>query len=133
MIGSFRRPRELNVDDPWDGRTLEWMVPSPPPAYNFREVPTVHALDDFWHRKYVEDERTGRLVPTQAGGAGHGEDDAAHSIHLPGPSFWPIVTATGLPLLAYGALYSWWLVGVGALIVVVSFTAWAIEPSVAEE
>ena len=29
--------------DPWDARTLEWSIPSPVPAYNFAEVPTVHA------------------------------------------------------------------------------------------
>ena len=37
-------------DDPWDARTLEWTIPSPPPEYNFKEVPVVTARDDFWHR-----------------------------------------------------------------------------------
>jgi cytochrome c oxidase subunit 1 len=27
--------------NPWGGRTLEWSIPSPPPAENFAEVPTV--------------------------------------------------------------------------------------------
>jgi heme/copper-type cytochrome/quinol oxidase subunit 1 len=27
--------------DPWDGRTLEWTMPSPPPVYNFAEMPAV--------------------------------------------------------------------------------------------
>jgi cytochrome o ubiquinol oxidase subunit 1 len=26
--------------DPWDGRTLEWAVPSPAPSYNFTKIPT---------------------------------------------------------------------------------------------
>ena len=38
-------------NDPWDGRTLEWTIPSPPPVHNFDEVPVVHALDDFWHQQ----------------------------------------------------------------------------------
>lgn len=29
------------VDDPWDGATLEWSVPSPPPVENFEEIPVV--------------------------------------------------------------------------------------------
>ncbi len=51
-------------DDPWDARTLEWSIPSPPPEYNFAEIPVVTARDDFWHRKYTEDE-SGRPVPRQ--------------------------------------------------------------------
>jgi cytochrome c oxidase subunit 1 len=126
------KPRD--VADPWDGRTLEWMTPSPPPIHNFDEIPTVHALDEFWHRKYVEDERTGRLVPAQAGAAdGHEADlpGGGHGIHLPSPSYWPFVAALGMPVIGYGVLYSWWVVGAGFLISLVGFYAWAMEPSVA--
>jgi cytochrome c oxidase subunit I len=48
-------------DDPWDARTLEWSIPSPPPEYNFAEIPLVTARDDLWHRKYTEDDE-GRAV-----------------------------------------------------------------------
>jgi len=37
--------------DPWDGRTLEWAMPSPPPEYNFAVIPEVHALDELTWRK----------------------------------------------------------------------------------
>jgi cytochrome c oxidase subunit 1 len=133
------RPNAAEVDDPWDARTLEWMTPSPPPVHNFDEIPTVHALDEFWHRKYVEDERTGRLVPAQAGAAdaraehdsdGHG---AGHGIHLPSPSYWPLVAAIGMPVMAYGVLFSWWAVGIGFVVALVGFYGWALEPSVAAE
>ena len=30
-------------DDPWDARSLEWSIPSPPPEYNFAEIPEVEA------------------------------------------------------------------------------------------
>ncbi len=33
--------------DPWDGRTLEWSVPSPPPVHNFAEIPTVRGRDEL--------------------------------------------------------------------------------------
>ncbi len=29
--------------DPWEGNTLEWMIPSPPPEFNFAKIPTVHS------------------------------------------------------------------------------------------
>ncbi len=117
-------------NDPWDGRTIEWSTSSPPPEYNFTEIPQIHALDDFWHRKYAEDKR-GRLVPVQAGAAaaGAGHDEEAHGIHLPNPSFWPIVAAAGLPLLGYGALFHWWMAGLGAALLLVALYGWALEPS----
>lgn len=37
--------------DPWDGRTLEWSVPSPAPFYNFAVTPTVTSRDAFWVAK----------------------------------------------------------------------------------
>lgn len=37
--------------DPWNGRTLEWSIPSPPPFYNFAIEPHVNSLDDFWEKK----------------------------------------------------------------------------------
>lgn len=37
--------------DPWGGRTLEWATSSPPPFYNFAEVPVIHERDAFWEMK----------------------------------------------------------------------------------
>jgi cytochrome o ubiquinol oxidase subunit 1 len=37
--------------DPWDGRTLEWSVPSPAPVYNFAVDPVVTTRDAFWEAK----------------------------------------------------------------------------------
>ncbi len=127
VVVASRRPK-TNEADPWDGRTIEWMTSSPPPEYNFEEVPQVHALDDFWHRKYAED-KSGRLVPVQAGASDHTPADAGHGIHLPNPSFWPIVAAAGLPLLGYGAIFHWWMVALGAVVALVGFYGWALEPS----
>jgi cytochrome o ubiquinol oxidase subunit 1 len=48
------RTRELRRDlsgDPWNGRTLEWATPSPPPAYNFAIMPRVETLDAFLEMK----------------------------------------------------------------------------------
>src|SRR5947209_11329259 len=60
LLKSRRGP--LVGPDPWDARTLEWSIPSPPPEYNFATIPLVTARDDLWHRKYEEDEE-GRPVP----------------------------------------------------------------------
>jgi cytochrome c oxidase subunit I len=134
VVRTQRKAKGLADEDPWDARTLEWTTSCPPPAYNFEEIPQVHALDEFWHRKYVQDEKTGTLVPVQAGGApplDESHEDAGHGIHLPSPSYWPLVSAFGLPTIGYGILYSWWVVGAGAVIALIGFYGWALEPSVA--
>jgi cytochrome c oxidase subunit I len=136
VIKTQVKPKGLEDEDPWDARTIEWMTSCPPPEYNFAEIPVVHSLDEFWHRKYAED-KSGKLVPVQAGGADHAPEDGdghggGHGIHLPGPSFWPLVAALGLPLMAYGVIYGWWLVGLGAVVTLVGFYGWAVEPSVSE-
>ncbi|HVY68167.1 MAG TPA: cbb3-type cytochrome c oxidase subunit I [Patescibacteria group bacterium] len=53
LIVSFRQRRENRdtTGDPWNGRTLEWSMPSPPPFYNFAAVPQVSSRDDWWEQK----------------------------------------------------------------------------------
>lgn len=41
-------------NDPWEGATLEWATTSPPPAYNFAEVPTVKGHNPLWEGKMPE-------------------------------------------------------------------------------
>ena len=102
--------------DPWDGRTLEWSVPSPPPAYNFARVPVVTDRDDFWLRKSSPDPgpsapRAGRPAP----------------IHLPPPSWWPILLAASLLVLVTGALVGLDQVIVGGLLTLACIYGFAME------
>ena len=46
VIYSRKGPKNAG-NDPWDGRTLEWSIPSPPPHYNFETIPEVKYRDDF--------------------------------------------------------------------------------------
>ncbi|GAC1538602.1 MAG: hypothetical protein NVS3B12_23940 [Acidimicrobiales bacterium] len=117
-------------DDPWDARTLEWITPNPTPEYNFIEVPTVHSVDEFWHRKYTEDE-AGRLVKI-AESAEFVQRRARpdEHIHVPSPSYYPLVATLGLPTIAYGQIYRLWAVSViGVVVLLGGLFAWGIEPS----
>lgn len=42
-------------DNPWDAWTLEWATTSPPPSYNFEDVPTVHSRRPLWDQKHPDD------------------------------------------------------------------------------
>jgi cytochrome c oxidase subunit I len=130
-----RRKARANVRqmaaDPWDGRSLEWMVASPTPEHNFDEIPVVRTLDDFWHRKYGENE-AGKLVRIAAT-EDVIQDGSNHDVHLPSPSYWPLVLASGLPLIAWGLIYNLWLAVVGGLFVVSAIYGWVMEPSVDDE
>ena len=112
--------------DPWDARGLEWMTASPTPVHNFDRDITVTRQDEFWHRKWRigEDGKVTRIA--RAEDVAH--DGSATDVHLPSPSYWPVVVALGLPLVAYGLIYNLWITGVGALLILGGLYAWVFEP-----
>jgi cytochrome c oxidase subunit 1 len=54
VIWSLRRGRPAG-DDPWNAWTLEWSTSSPPPSYNFEEIPTVRSRRPLWDLKHPDD------------------------------------------------------------------------------
>ncbi|HUQ40429.1 MAG TPA: cytochrome c oxidase subunit I [Acidimicrobiales bacterium] len=134
-VAVSRKNRTVATADPWDGRTLEWSIPSPSPYYNFADVPQVHSLDEWWHRKYTEDD-SGRLVrlPEQPPEPRLATDEEVARIHLPSPSYFPLIAAFGLPVMAYGMMYKAYAVAViGAVILIAAIYAWGFEPSAEPE
>ena len=61
------------------------------------------------------------------------ERQADTHIHLPSPSYWPIILAIGLPIMAYGVIYNTLLIVAGAAIVLLSMYGWGMEPHTAPE
>jgi cytochrome c oxidase subunit 1 len=110
--------------DPWNGATLEWAVPSPPQEFNFAEVPLVESRDPLWEMKR---ERGGALPePVRVSGAG---------IHMPNPSYWPVICALGILLFFVGFMFplattTQLVVSIGGgLLTAFAIFRWAFEPA----
>ena len=129
------RSKELAPLDPWDSRTLEWMTSSPPKEHNFDVIPTVHHLDEFFHRKYQQDPVTHeyKQIATAEEILADQEAHADKHIHMPSPSYWPIVLAATLPIITIGVIYSIPVAIVGGIFLVLAMFGWALEPSTAPE
>ncbi|VEF49744.1 cytochrome-c oxidase subunit I [Bacillus freudenreichii] len=86
--------REAVANDPWgDGRTLEWAIASPPPFYNFKQLPLVRGLDAYWLEKM--DGRT-ELTPAEP----------ITDIHMPNGSIIPFIISLGFFIASFGVIYN---------------------------
>ncbi|TMV43120.1 cytochrome c oxidase subunit I [Paenibacillus mesophilus] len=103
VIITAMKPKDAPAD-PWDGRTLEWAIPSPAPEYNFKQLPLVRGLDPLFKEKME-----GRKEMTPA--------EPLSSIHMPSPSILPLVMSIGLFIAGYGFMYHNYYVGAGGVIV----------------
>lgn len=54
-------------------------------------------------------------------------------VHLPSPSFWPIVLAFGLALIAAGVVTTVIVSGVGIVVMLVAIAGWTMENRGAEQ
>jgi cytochrome o ubiquinol oxidase subunit I len=89
--------------DPWNGRTLEWSVPSPAPHYNFAITPVVEHRDQWWYEKQHKQVNKGVL-----------ED-----IELPKNSSLGFGIAIAAGLFGFGVIWHlWWLVAAAFVAVV---------------
>jgi len=104
---SIWKRKELHAtSDPWDGRTLEWSVPSPAPFYNYAIIPEVSRVDEWWYQK-----QEGVKAP---------KDSDYKDIVLPkNTSFGFVIGMTAF--VGSGALiwHIWWLVVVSFIAIVV--------------
>lgn len=84
--------------DPWNGRTLEWSIPSPPPIYNFAVIPTVDQLDPLWAIQRGQAPRPEK----------HYED-----IYLPKNTSFGVYI--GIFSLLFGFAMTWWILWLAAV------------------
>ena len=134
VVITARNPTKSPLD-PWNSRSLEWMTSNPPKEHNFDVIPTVHHLDEFFHRKYEEDSATHtmRQIATAEEIMAEQERNADKHIHMPSPSYWPIVLAGAVPIITFGMIFSHLIAVIGGVILLFAAFGWALEPSTAPE
>jgi cytochrome c oxidase subunit 1 len=98
------RAGERAPADPWDGASLEWSVPSPPPVHNFERIPVVQSRRPLWDQKYPDLEEHGHSSDGRRASR-RTEYLVEGPIHLPSPTFMPLVMAVGLTSAAFGIVY----------------------------
>jgi heme/copper-type cytochrome/quinol oxidase subunit 1 len=142
LIRSARHGARAGAD-PWGGSTLEWSIPSPPPPYNFVEVPTVHSRTPLWEETQAAptgpEEASSTMQVTTAGhevgqaempdDASHGEHGSGHGIHMPNPSYYPPLAALGLFGIFGGLLVTPLISVCGLALLLFSIYGWCLEPA----
>ena len=102
---SIRRREQFRdkTGDPWNGRSLEWATPSPPPAFNFAVLPNIQGEEAYWGMKQRALQQA-RL----------GEEPAYVEIELPRNSPTGFICAFFATFMGFALIWHiWWLVGVG--------------------
>ncbi len=125
--------------DPWKADTLEWAMTSPPPEYNFLEMPVVESRYPLWdderrHEEGIEEEPQGDqpvLLPPEGEtehytlATGGVDAEPEEVMPMPPPSFWPFILVVGMTIAFYGVIVRiFWIIMLGALVAIIALSGW---------
>jgi cytochrome c oxidase subunit 1 len=124
VVRSLRKG-ELAGDDPWAADSLEWATTSPPPVYNFLEIPVVEGRHALWERSAEAPVVTGvrsdvrEVVVTDVMDA-----HPVHKMEMPEPSIWPFLAAVATAGLMIGSMFTPWSVVWGSIPLGITGLGW---------
>ena len=112
-------------ENPWGADTLEWGTASPPPPYNFLELPVIEGRHALWDRSAdapivvgISSERREVLVTDVM------DADPAHRTRMPEPSIWQFWTAVATSAMLVTIIFTPWGLVYGAAPVFVTLVGW---------
>jgi cytochrome aa3-600 menaquinol oxidase subunit 1 len=105
ILYSIKHGERDVTGDAWDGRTLEWSIPSPPPAYNFAILPVVNDRDAWWYQKQAI-----------ANGEYKEEPVKYEPIHMPKNTGIPFIMSIFWFIAGFGFTFEWNWMGIVGLI-----------------
>jgi cytochrome c oxidase subunit I+III len=124
VIVSWRRGARA-PDNPWKASGLEWATTSPPPAYNFAEIPAVDSRTPLWEADFPRAVVRGLSDDLPTVLVTHVHDAEPDHVHvMPGPSPWPLVTAIATTGMFIGTVFTPWAFVWGSIPIAIAMTAW---------
>lgn len=105
IIYSIKHGERDVTGDAWNGRTLEWSIPSPPPAYNFAILPTIKGRDSWWYQKQEMQNGTYKQEPVKY-----------EPIHMPKNTGVPFIMSCFFFVAGFGFTFEWFWMGIIGLI-----------------
>jgi cytochrome c oxidase subunit 1 len=111
--------------NPWAAGSLEWATPSPPPHYNFLELPTVNGREALWDAEPNQPIVRGVREDIPEVLVTHSLDsEPQYREEFPGPSIWPFLTSIAVSIAFIWSIFSPWGIAYGAIPVVVTLIGW---------
>ncbi|MER8468157.1 cytochrome o ubiquinol oxidase subunit I [Mesorhizobium sp. M1328] len=117
LVVSIRQRAALRdaTGDPWDGRSLEWATPSPPPVFNFAALPHVEGEEPYWNIKQRAREQN-RLR----------DEPEYEPIEMPRNGPTGFICAFFATVMGFALIWHiWWMVALGALGAFATFVIFA--------
>ena len=120
-----RQVGALAGDNPWAADSLEWSVSSPPPSYNFHNIPVVQGRYALWEatpdapvvRGLSTKEREGLVTSVL-------DAEPELRFDIPGPSIWPFMVSLGTAVSFIAGIFTPWAILLGALIAGAALICW---------
>jgi cytochrome c oxidase subunit I len=107
--------------NPWNAPTLEWSLPSPPPEYNFAQIPNVHSRYPLWDKRAGdEDHPAVNLI--------EGRSPEEMGVVMPYNTIKPLIVAAGLVTMFLGLMFWHPAIFIGALVMIVMLYWWLLSP-----
>jgi cytochrome c oxidase subunit 1/cytochrome c oxidase subunit I+III len=118
--------------NPWDGYTLEWSVPSPPPPWNFDVIPTIVSRHPLWEDRLDESEARSNLGEGLILDLGKEtlattplDAEPERILEMPGDTTIPFLLTLAMSVLFVGLLLRIWLLaGAGGLGCAICLLLW---------
>ncbi|HUQ12615.1 MAG TPA: cytochrome c oxidase subunit I [Steroidobacteraceae bacterium] len=124
VLRSWRRGQAA-PDNPWRASGLEWATSSPPPSYNFAELPTVASRTPLWDADFPPATVTGLPEKVRSALVTHVHDaEPDHVEILPGPSVWPFLAAIATTLMFIGTVFTPWALPIGSIPIAITLIGW---------